>query len=30
MLDGSTYTGYNGTTDVNGEVVLTLPQGDYL
>ena len=29
MLDGSTYTGYNGTTDVNGEVVLTLPQGDY-
>jgi YD repeat-containing protein len=28
-FDGTTYTGYNGTTDVNGEVMLTLPQGDY-
>ncbi|MGB2896118.1 MAG: RHS repeat-associated core domain-containing protein, partial [Anaerolineales bacterium] len=28
-FDGTTYTGYNGTTDVNGEVILTLPQGDY-
>jgi hypothetical protein len=28
-FDGTTYTGYNGTTDVNGEVTLTLPQGDY-
>ncbi len=28
-FDGTTYTGYNGTTDVNGEVVLTLTQGDY-
>jgi len=28
-FDGTTYTGYNGTTDVNGEVVMTLPQGDY-
>ncbi len=28
-FNGTTYTGYNGTTDENGEVVLTLPQGDY-
>jgi len=28
-FDGSTYTGYTGTSDVNGEVLLTLPQGDY-
>jgi RHS repeat-associated protein len=26
---GATYTGYNGMTDVNGEVIFTLPQGDY-
>jgi RHS repeat-associated protein len=28
-FDGTTYMGYSGTTDVNGEVVLTLPQGGY-
>jgi RHS repeat-associated protein len=26
---GGTYTGFHGTTDENGEVQLTLPQGDY-
>jgi RHS repeat-associated protein len=29
VFDEVTYTGFNGTTDVNGEVSLTLPQGDY-
>lgn len=29
VFDEATYTGFNGTTDVNGEVSLTLPQGDY-
>jgi YD repeat-containing protein len=28
-FDGSTYTGYNGTTDSSGNVNFTLPQGDY-
>jgi RHS repeat-associated protein len=28
-FDGSTYTGYNGVTDVNGQVSLRLPQGNY-
>jgi RHS repeat-associated protein len=28
-FDGTTYTGYNGTTDINGEVEFTLPVGDY-
>jgi RHS repeat-associated protein len=28
-FNGSTYTGYNGTTDADGEVTLTLPQGSY-
>jgi YD repeat-containing protein len=28
-FDGSTYTGFNDTTDVNGEVQFTLQQGDY-
>ncbi len=28
-FDGATYTGYNGTTDANGNVTLTLPQGSY-
>ena len=26
---GAAYTGYNGVTDASGEVVFTLPQGDY-
>jgi RHS repeat-associated protein len=26
---GDTYTGYNGTTDANGQTLFTLPQGDY-
>ncbi len=29
VFDDASYTGYSGTTDVNGEVLLTLPQGDY-
>jgi hypothetical protein len=29
VFDGATYTGYNGVTDAAGEVVFTLPQGDY-
>ena len=29
VFDGAVYTGYNGVTDANGEVVFTLPQGDY-
>ena len=28
-FDGTTYTGYHGTSDANGQVTLTLPQGDY-
>ncbi|MGD8456603.1 MAG: RHS repeat-associated core domain-containing protein [Anaerolineales bacterium] len=28
-FDGATYTGYNGTTNEYGQVVFTLPQGDY-
>ena len=28
-FDGTTYTSYNGVTDVSGEVVFTLPHGDY-
>ncbi len=28
-FNGSTYTNYSGTTDANGQVTLTLPQGDY-
>ncbi|GMR11318.1 MAG: hypothetical protein BMS9Abin28_2147 [Anaerolineae bacterium] len=28
-FDGSTYTGFNGTKDVDGQVDFTLPQGDY-
>jgi hypothetical protein len=28
-FDGETYTGYSGTTDADGEVGFTLPQGDY-
>ncbi len=28
-FDGSAYTGYNSTTDADGQVVFTLPQGDY-
>jgi len=28
-FDGTTYTGYNATTDANGEVQLTLPEGSY-
>jgi len=28
-FDGETYTGENGTTDAAGEVVFTLPEGDY-
>jgi hypothetical protein len=28
-FNGSTYTGYSGTTDMNGQVVFTLPQGPY-
>ncbi|HRJ57435.1 MAG TPA: carboxypeptidase regulatory-like domain-containing protein [Anaerolineales bacterium] len=28
-FDGSAYTGFNGTTDVNGRVTFTLPQGNY-
>jgi hypothetical protein len=28
-FDGTTYTGFNGTTDGDGEVSFTLPQGDY-
>jgi hypothetical protein len=29
IYDGETYTGYSGTTDVNGQVSLTLPAGNY-
>jgi len=28
-FDGTTYTGYNSTTDANGQVTLTLPLGSY-
>ncbi|MCB0117703.1 MAG: carboxypeptidase regulatory-like domain-containing protein, partial [Anaerolineales bacterium] len=28
-FDGTTYTGYHGMTDANGQVSLTLPQGNY-
>jgi len=28
-FDGDSYTGYHGTSDENGQVVLTLPAGDY-
>jgi hypothetical protein len=28
-FDGDTYTGYSGKTDENGQVVFTLPLGDY-
>jgi YD repeat-containing protein len=28
-FDGTTYTGYHATTDVNGQVAITLPQGSY-
>ncbi|KAA3646532.1 MAG: hypothetical protein DWQ07_10000 [Chloroflexi bacterium] len=28
-FDGETYTGFSGTTDVNGEIEFTLPDGDY-
>ena len=28
-FDGSTYTGFTGTSDANGEVTLTLPEGSY-
>ncbi|MEW6093472.1 MAG: hypothetical protein AB1531_05855, partial [Chloroflexota bacterium] len=28
-FDGTTYTSYHGTTDVNGEVTFTLPEGNY-
>jgi predicted outer membrane repeat protein len=28
-MDGNTYTGYSGTTNVSGQVSLTLPQGSY-
>ncbi len=29
VFDGATYSGYNDTMDVNGEVSFTLPPGDY-
>jgi hypothetical protein len=29
VFDGSAYTGYNNTSDVNGEVVFDLPDGSY-
>jgi RHS repeat-associated protein len=29
VFDEAAYTGYNGVTDADGEVVFTLPQGDY-
>ena len=29
VFDGTTYTGYNGTTDASGQVTFTLPVGDY-
>ena len=29
-FDGTTYTGYSGISDMDGEVVFTLPTGDYL
>jgi YD repeat-containing protein len=29
VFDGTTYTSYNGVTDASGEVVFTLPHGDY-
>ncbi len=29
VFSGATYTGYNDTTDVNGEVSFALPPGDY-
>lgn len=28
-FDGTAYTNFNGTTDVNGQAVFTLPEGDY-
>jgi len=28
-FNGTTYTGYTGVTDTNGQVILTLPQGSY-
>jgi RHS repeat-associated protein len=28
-FDGTTYTSYNGTTDTNGQISFTLPQGSY-
>ena len=28
-FDGESYTGYHGTSDANGQVVFTLPEGDY-
>jgi hypothetical protein len=28
-FDGTVYTGFNGTTDPNGQATFTLPQGDY-
>ncbi len=28
-FDGTRYTGFNGTTDANGEVLFTLPEGSY-
>src|SRR5690606_35792404 len=29
VFNESTYTGYNATTDINGQVAITLPQGSY-
>jgi hypothetical protein len=29
VFDGSTYTGFNATTDANGDVTFTLPEGSY-
>jgi len=29
VFDGTTYTGFNGTTNASGQVAFTLPQGDY-
>ena len=28
-FDGETYTGFHGVNDENGQVIFTLPQGDY-
>jgi len=28
-FDGDAYTGYNRTTDANGQAAFTLPQGNY-